>query len=190
MKKIKWIFALAMLSVLLTACGEKKKSNDIIAPRIVEAAPKGPIQMQDYTDERGIDWIGKKYHVSIHRQPSKTLPMVKDENGQEYVDNIFTVVVSRQDGSIFFNHDFTKSSMANHIDENYRKNGILEGVVFDRAEGDWLIFAGSVGLPQTDDEYIPLIIRLSRTGELVIKRDSQMDTTSPTLQTDSESEEI
>jgi hypothetical protein len=41
--------------------------------------------------------------------------------------------------------------------------------------GDWIVFAASVGHPQSD-EYIPLIIRLSRMGQLVIKRDVQMDT--------------
>jgi hypothetical protein len=51
----------------------------------------------------------------------------------------------------------------------------LEGLVFDKAEGDWLEFAASVSHPQTD-EYIPLIVRLSRMGEISIKRDSQMDT--------------
>jgi hypothetical protein len=48
-------------------------------------------------------------------------------------------------------------------------------LVFDKVDGDWLVFAASVAHPQSD-EYIPLIIRLSRMGELTIKRDTQMDT--------------
>jgi hypothetical protein len=47
--------------------------------------------------------------------------------------------------------------------------------VFDRADGDDLVFGASVGHPQSD-EYIPLVIRLTRMGELSIRRDSQMDT--------------
>jgi hypothetical protein len=61
------------------------------------------------------------------------------------------------------------------LDDDFRKTGIFEGLVFDKVDGDWLVLAASVGHPQTD-EYIPLIIRLSRMGNLVIKRDVQMDT--------------
>lgn len=173
------IFLMALVAcVLLSACGEKKKSDNIIAPRVVEAVPQEPVKMQEYTDERSVDWLGKSYHVAIHRHASDSLPMVKDETGQEFVDNVFSLVVSRADGSIFFNRKFTKKDVVNYIDENYRKSGVFEGLVFDRAEGDDLILAASVGLPQTD-EYIPLVIRLSRMGQISIQRDTQMDTSSP-----------
>ena len=101
--------------------------------------------------------------------------MVKDEIGQQFVDNCITLVVSRQDGSKFYSHKFTKKDFDKYLDDDYRKTGILEGLVFDKTDGDWLEFAASVSHPQTD-EYIPLIVRLSRMGELSIKRDSQMDT--------------
>jgi hypothetical protein len=83
--------------------------------------------------------------------------------------------VSRQDGSVFYSKQFTKAFFLQYIPENYRKSGILEGIVFDKANGDWLEFAASVGIPQTD-EYIPLIVKLSRMGELVVSQDTQMDT--------------
>lgn len=173
------IFLMALVAcVLLSACGEKKKSDNIIAPRVVEAVPQEPVKMQEYTDERSVDWLGKSYHVAIHRQACDSLPMVKDETGQEFVDNMFSLVVSRADGSIFFNRTFTKKDVVKYVDENYRKSGVFEGLVFDRAEGDDLILAASVGLPQTD-EYIPLVIRLSRMGQISIQRDTQMDTSSP-----------
>ncbi len=189
MRKNLFVYTLMALAVLLTACSEKKKSNDIITPRIVKVEPKDPIPMQPYNDERVVDWIGKKYHVAITREPKDSLPMVKDENGQKFIDNLFTLVVSREDGSIFYSKKFVKASVDNYLDDNYRKNGILEGLVFDRVDGNWLVFAGSVGLPQTD-EYIPLIIRLSRTSNLEIQRDTQMDTMPPTLEQEQSSEEI
>jgi hypothetical protein len=91
------------------------------------------------------------------------------------VDNVFRLSGQRPDGSFFARHTFTKKDFTKYIDENFRKSGILEGLVFDRVDGDDLVFAGSVGLPQTD-EYIPLVIRLSRMGHLEIRRDTQMDT--------------
>ena len=159
----------------MSGCGSKKKSDQIITQRVVKKAPQQPVKMQEYNDERDVPWIGKSYHVVINRMPSDSLPMVKDETGQKFVDNIFTLTVSREDGSVFFSRQFTKAFFTNYITDVYRKAGILEGIVFDKADGDWLKFAASVGLPQTD-EYIPLVIRLSRMGELTVSQDTQMDT--------------
>jgi len=167
--------AVALIMVMLASCGGQKKSDDIIAQPVVKVKPKKPVKMEEYNDERDVAWIGKTYHVAVHRQPADSLPMVKDETGQKFVDNVFSVKVSRQDGSVFFSRTFTKNYFLNYITEDYCKKGILEGIVFDKADGDWLVFAASVGLPQTD-EYIPLIVRLSRMGELTVRQDTQMDT--------------
>ena len=175
MKRIPVIALCCVVLTFLAACGGKKKSEVIIAPKVEKVKPKAPVTMQEYTDERDVEWIGKTYHVAINRRPADSLSMVKDEDGQKYVDNIFTVAVSRSDGSIFFSRSFTKKDLNSYLDDDFRKTGIFEGLVFDKVDGDWLVLAASVGHPQTD-EYIPLVIRLSRMGELLIKRDVQMDT--------------
>ena len=192
MKNVMTIAAMAALALVLTACGEKKKSEDIITQRVVKVKPQAPIRMQDYTDQREVAWIGKNYRVTVQRQPSDSLPMVKDEAGQKFVDNVFQLTVSREDGSVFFSRQFTKANFTQYITESFRKKGILEGIVFDKADGDWLEFAASVGLPQTD-EYIPLVLRLSRMGDLVIRQDTQMDTNGDTgdeSQSDGDDDEI
>ena len=174
MKQTLSMLLLAGMVVVLAACGGKKKSNDIIAPRIVKVQPKEPIRMQPYLDERKVEWIGKTYFVTIGRQPSDSLPMVKDETGQKYVDNVFSLKVSRKDGSVFYTRTFTKKALTQYLDDDFNKTGVFEGLVFDKAEGDYLFFGASVGHPQSD-EYIPLVFRLSRMGALTIKRDTQMD---------------
>ena len=173
-RQILSVVLLAGMVAVLAACGGKKKSENIIAPRIVKAEPKGPIRMQPYLDEKEVGWIGKKYFVSVSRQPSDSLPMVKDETGQQFVDNVFRLTVSRQDGSVFFSRTFTKAALSQYLDEDFRQTGVFEGLVFDKAEGDNLIFGASVGHPQSD-EYIPLVFTLSRMGDLSIRRDTQMD---------------
>lgn len=165
------------LALVLVACGSKKKSEDIIALRVEKPQLTAPVKMQEYTDSRDVEWIGKTYHVAVHREACDSLPMVKDEYGQKYVDNVFTMVVTRSDGSVFFSRTFTKKFVAQYLDNDYRETGIFEGLVFDKADGDWLVFAASVGHPQSD-EYIPLVVSLSRMGELVVKHDTQMDTNS------------
>ena len=47
----------------------------------------------------------------------------------------------------------------------------------DRAEGDNLLFAASVGSPdKMSDEYIPLLLKVSRQGKVSISKDTQLDT--------------
>ena len=176
-----------MLSVV--ACSEKKKSSDIITQRVETVKPQAPERMQEYDNSREVAWIGKHYKVNVHRQPADSLPMVKDETGQKFVDNIISVRVLRADGTQFYSHNFTKSDFLNYLDDDYTKTGILEGLVFDKADGDWLEFAASVCHPHTD-EYIPLVVRLSRMGQVTIQRDTQMDTTGDTPEQDQSSEEI
>ena len=101
MKQLLSVVLLAVMVVVLAACGGKKKSDDIIAPRIVKVQPKEPVRLQPYLDEKEVAWIGKKYFVSVSRQPCDSLPMVKDETGQKFIDNVFRLTVSRQDGSVF-----------------------------------------------------------------------------------------
>jgi len=186
MKTNRILMALTGCLVLtLMACGGKKQSDVIITERVEAQKPQGPVSLQPYDDSRDVNWIGKKYHVNIHRQPSDSLPKVKDEMGQEFVGNLITMEVLRSDGSRFYSRKFTKKDFEKYLDDDYRATGILEGFVFDKADGDWLEFAASVCHPQTD-EYIPLIVRLSRMGELTIQRDSQMDTNAIEEETEDE----
>ena len=55
MKQILSVVLLASLVVVLAACGGKKKSEDIIAPRIVKVQPKEPVRMQPYLDEKKVE---------------------------------------------------------------------------------------------------------------------------------------
>ena len=187
-KSLFMVIATGML-LSLAACGEKKKSTDIITQRVETVTPQAPERMQEYNDSRNVAWIGKQYQVTVHRQPGDSLSMVKDETGQKFIDNVISVSVTRADGSVFFSRKFTKSDFLQYLDDDYSKTGILEGLVFDKAEGDFLEFAASVSHPHTD-EYIPLVVKLSRMGEVTIQRDTQMDTTGDMPEQEQSSEEI
>jgi hypothetical protein len=130
--------------------------------------------MQDYKDVKDIQWLGKQYQVEVTRTASDSLAMVKDESGQEFVDNRIVLKVIRQDGTVFCTKTFTKSAFNACLDDDYRKTGILEGFVFDKAEGNQLFFAASVCHPQTD-EYIPMVVTVSNFGEVGIAKDQQME---------------
>lgn len=176
MKKIQLLAAL-LIAVIAISCGKKKESKDIIVPTVEVVKPKAPISMQPYNQQQEVKWLDKSYQVFIDRVADDSLRMVQDETGQKFVDNRITLRVIRADGSVFFKKVFTKSSFDAQLDNDYRQTGILEGLVFDKVDGNNLIFAGSVCHPQTD-EYIPLVVTVSNFGNVTIKRDDQMDTNS------------
>jgi hypothetical protein len=166
---------LSIVGLITVSCGKKKQHDDIIVQETETPQPQAPIRMQDYKDIKDVQWLGKQYQVEVTRTADDSLKMVKDELGQQFVDNRITLRVIRSDGSIFCTKTFTKSAFDGCLDDDYRKTGILEGFVFDKAEGNQLYFAASVCHPQTD-EYIPLEVKIDNFGHVTIKRDSEMDT--------------
>ena len=170
----KSVVALAFVGLITTSCGKKKQHDDIIVQETETPQPQAPIRMQDYKDIKDVQWLGKQYQVEVTRTASDSLAMVKDETGQQFVDNRIVLRVIRQDGSVFCTKTFTKSAFNGCLDDDYRQTGVLEGFVFDKAEGNQLFFAASVCHPQTD-EYIPMVVTLSNFAEVGISKDQQME---------------
>ena len=170
----KSVLALTFVGLLATSCGKKKQHDDIIVQETETPQPQAPIRMQDYKDVKDVQWLGKQYQIEVSRTACDSLAMVKDETGQQFVDNRIMLKVIRSDGSVFCTKTFTKAAFTGCLDDDYRKTGILEGFVFDRVEGNNLFFAASVSHPQTD-EYIPLVVTLSNFGEVGISRDDTIE---------------
>lgn len=166
------------LGGMLCSCGgEKKPTGDIIAPKPV-AEKKRPVQaMSGYSQRRDIEWLGKRYAVSMSRRADKSLPLTQDEGGNKYYDNQIEVAVSRADGTRFFSKVFRKSDFVSLLSDDFRRNGALLGVTLDKADGDRLLFAASVGSPDMmSDSYVPIVVSLSRTGGLSYNIDNRLDT--------------
>lgn len=175
MKRLIPLIAISLMAGIAVSCGNKKKQDVIIATKYEKPAPQGPIRTDNYKDEKPFKWHGRDYVCTVERVADDSLPMVKDETGQQFVDNRVKVVISRADGSIFFKQEFTKATFNAYIDDDFRKTGILEGFVFDKVEPSEVRFACSVSRPQSD-EYIPLILAVSRQGNIGIAKDLRLDT--------------
>lgn len=170
------LFVFAVMCFVMISCGEKKPANDIIARKSEKKAPSAPARMQDYSHKETVDWLGKTYSVEIKRNVDAELPMIVDDSGSKYYDNKITVTVSRSDGSVFFDRSFSKADFSSCLTEGYMKKSALLGIVLDKAEGDNLCFAASVGSPDVlSDEYMPLVMTLSRMGNINIKKDTRLD---------------
>ena len=172
MKNIKkGIYAAALLMgclCALSSCESKKKENkNIITTKPVTKVKKGIQSMSDYAQSRVIEWLGNSYTVSTERKADTSLPLCKDEQGNEYYDNRITVSITRKDGSVFFKRTFTKTDFAQYAKGSYGRDGALLGVVFNTIKNDALLFAASVGSPDNmSDNFVPIVVRISRTGAL------------------------
>ena len=166
MKRIDYILIGLLAISSLTACTEKKKSNIIIAPKpVAKVVNKATQKMSDYEQTREADWVGSHYKVVVKRSSDKELPVLQLDENTKYYDNRISVKVLRSDGS------------TSYIDKHTQDMGALLGIVYVKAEGDYLYFAASVGSPDvTSDEYVPLVLKISRMGSISISKDEKLDT--------------
>lgn len=164
-------------TVVMAGCrSEKKDTHTIIATKPAPKEPKAPVKMQEYTQETDFTLVGSKLHCTIHRTPSDSLAKVKDEGGQQYIDNQITLSLTRTDGTTFLKRTFTKASFNDCLDDDYRKRGVLMGFVFDKVDNNRALFAASVSHPGADDEYIPIVVTITPQGAVSMARDTEMDT--------------
>lgn len=175
--KIKYtLLLIAAAAFAFSACSEKKPSKDIIAKKTVRKAPAAPVKMQDYDHRDAVEWQGKQYTVSISRRADTSLPMITDDTGNKYYDNKITVRVTRPDGTVFFDRTFGKADFSSVISEKYMKKSALLGIVVDHTDDSSLVLAASVGAPDVlSDDYVPLLITLSRMGDISIEKDTRAE---------------
>jgi len=180
MKRINYIFLITLVLGMMVSCAEKKKSNIIIAPKPVAKVTNKPTQkMSEYEQARDVEWLGSIYKVIVKRTSDSELPIVKIDDTNKYYDNKISLRVLRKDGSEFFKRIFTKSDFTSYLDTHTKEQGALLGIVYVKAESDNLLFAASVGSPDVaSDEYVPMVLKISRFGAVSITKDQLLDTDS------------
>jgi len=176
MKKLLPILLVAGFTMLAPGCKEKKKTADIITIKYEPKKPQAPITMERAVRTNQVEWMGNHYSITIVREAADSLPMVKDETQQAFIDNRISLTILRSDSTVFFKHVFTKSSFASLLTDNYRKNALLSSMIFHEMDDNELEFAISVSMPESDDEFIPIELKIDRQGNIAIERDTLIDT--------------
>lgn len=174
MKKFGWMFV-GVAVLLLTACGPSAKSG----------LASQEAQMQDNVQQDGwqrmqvsevktkVTFRGKVYHSTVVRKPDESLPKVINEQGEKFVDNRITLTLTC-DGKTVLHRTFTKESFTSLVDAKFMKHALLEGVVLDEPSAQGIVYAASVGYPQSD-LYVPLRLTVTPDGKLTMSKDELMD---------------
>lgn len=166
MKHLSYILALTVTAALaFTSCKEKPKTDDIIVDKVVPKPQSGPDSMGTDEQNGSVAWIGgAQYAYTIRRAASDSLDIVEN-HGRKYHDNRIRLVVTRPDGTVFFQKVFSKANFAPMLPEQFQENGVLLGMKLDKAEGNNLNFVVSVGSPdENNDEFYLVKMVLNNFG--------------------------
>lgn len=166
---------LAAAMTLCAGCGNNRPEaasgySEYEKPDTVNAIQK----MKDYHYSAEITVGGVPYAYDIVREVNDTLPTVTGDDGGRYADNYIRLRVNRQ-GQQIFNKVFLKQHFKDFIDAGFLSKAVLEGMAFDRVEGDRLRFAASICYPGTDI-YIPMSITIAPDGSFQMAKDEILDT--------------
>ena len=155
------IIALLAL-VCIVSCKKKEQEEDIIVEKVIEKPQEGPESMPEDKQTGSVSWISNsEYSYAITRMADKELPIVKNHD-KEYYDNSVDVVITRADGSKFFEKKFSKTNFAPALPKEFKENGVLLGISFEKAEGNYLMFVVSVGSPdETNEEFYYARLKIS-----------------------------
>lgn len=160
---------LFVATLILCACGQRQD------------APKTEAESVEYQPQRHVmepyhlqDTIkGTPYTFIIHREAVDSLGIVTDEFGDEYVDNLYELSVSRA-GTRYFQHTFGKRSFFSFLDEEFRDGAIFDGFRFDKLRDSKLYFSVCVSMPDSDLSR-PFILCVGPDGSYTIEPDDVMD---------------
>ncbi len=173
-------YMLACVSVIfLSACSSQNKKEKDDAQALMQDSLKaaGPQRMQVSDIKATFKYQGKEYQSSVLRRPDESLPIVKNEQGEKFVDNRITLRLTCG-GKQIVDKVFTKESFTSLVDAKFMQYAILEGLVYDQTTPQGIIYAASVCYPQSD-LYVPIRLTIASDGKISMAREEFMEDYQP-----------
>lgn len=173
MKTVRYI-VLGAAALLVVACTSRNRNGDEVQVLMQDSvAASAPQRMQVSDTEVTITYKGREYNSSVVRRPDDRLPVVKNEQGEKFVDNSIALRITCG-GKQIVNRVFTKENFASLVDAQFMKHAILEGLVYDKTLPQGIVYAGSICYPQTD-LYIPFRLTVSADGEISMAKEELLE---------------
>ncbi len=174
MKKFFWL-SVGLTALWLGACGPSNKEEHATreAMMLDSIRKTGPQRMQISEAKSKVTFQGKVYESTVVRRPDESLPVVTNGQGESFLDNRITLSLT-QGGRTVVNKVFTKETFASLVNAKFMQYAILEGLVLDEATSQGIVYAASVGYPQTD-LYVPLRITVSADGKVSLTKEELME---------------
>lgn len=173
MKTVVYIVT-CVVGLLFVSCTSRNKSeSDVQVLMRDSTVVSAPQRMQVSDTKMTITYKGKEYRSSVVRRPDESLPVVKNEQGEEFVDNSIALRITCG-GKPIVDKVFTKESFASLVDAKFMRHAILEGLVYDRTTSGGIVYAASICYPQTD-LYVPLRLTVSADGKISVAKEELLE---------------
>lgn len=178
MKTLFYMLACASV-IFLSACSyqNKDEKNDRLVLMQDSIRAAGPQRMQVSDVKATFNYQGKEYKSSVLRQPDESLPIIKNEQGEKFVDNRITLRLMCG-GKQVVDKVFTKESFTSLVDAKFMQYAILEGLVYDQTTPQGILFAASVCYPQSD-LYVPIRLTITADGKVSMAREEFLEDYQP-----------
>lgn len=170
------LFSLAILFLVafsLSSCKQNRTQEE--PSQTLQNEPQKNIihSMPQYDFADTVHVGSHTYRYSIHREVDKSLPVVADDMGERYHDNVYQLTITRS-GTQIFSQRYTKSVFADRLSRDFRKYGILDGFRFRKAENGLLYFSVCVSYPESDMS-APFVLAVAPDGSSSIHVDESLD---------------
>ncbi len=166
--------AVLFSAVSFVACdkpAQQTVNNIIVPPRQVNEPDTLIHQMNEVNGSDVAEWMGSEYKVITHRHTSDSLTAVTDNSGKRFRNNVIDVVITRKDGSVFFEKTFTKAAFEKYLSEADYEHSVLLGLVYNGTDSEHIMLLGSVGNPDIlTEEFVPFNVKVSKMGEVSIEK--------------------
>lgn len=164
----KHIMILAVLLMALASCrgNKEKQTMELLQAAEVDTVTHS-MQSSEYTDS--VQAWNSLVIYSIHNEPCDSMPVVTDQYGTKFKDNVFVLTIERN-GQTVLKRKFTKNDFASLMTAEFRKSGMFDGFRCKNYEDGVLIFSTCVSFPESDMSQ-PFLVKVRQDGSVTIEQD-------------------
>lgn len=168
MKQRQLLMLALLAAVLMVACkGNKNKETIELLPAAEQDTVTHSMSSCDFNDS--ITAWNTLVTFLIHREPCDSMPVVTDQYGTKYKDNIFELTIEKN-GHPFFRHKFTKNNFRELMTPDFRKHGMFDGFRCAGFQDGKIVFGTCVSYPESDMTQ-PFLIRVAQDGSFSVEVD-------------------
>lgn len=171
MKNLSYIFIISFLHYFIISCSPQKAETQDTAQ--TEQTDEGIRCLSDYAYTDSLMQGSHKVVYTITGQADDELSVVTDEDGTQYKDNRWQLVITK-DGRTLFNRSFSKADFKSQLPDDFKKYGIMDGLRFHHAEEGKLYFNTCVSFPDSDMS-CPFVLTIGPDGSYTISPDTSFD---------------
>lgn len=160
----------------LNGCGGKTNADptDTAADKTATAKPEPETTSNGQELVQSIEISGHNYKISICCKADKAAPIVTDDIGTQFYDNLVEVKVTKDDAPLF-RRTFHKTDFADQLEEKEKAGTILLGMALNEQTSDasYIRFASQIGEPGLEGGPSFNISVSTADGSCAIQRNTQ-----------------